>query len=200
MTSRYPAVHSVHIYNDSADLISRLCGIVSSSLRIGDAVLIVATTEHRNQLVKEVQSAGVNLREHARHGRYTMVDTGEMLSTFMVKGMPDAGLFWLSMGAMLAKTRKAARNKAHGLTVFGEMVAVLWDQGEKKAALELEQLWNDTLNHRAFLLHCAYPRSGFINEADEAAVCSVHTHLVDQRGSNRTATRLPAAELNPSAA
>ena len=178
MFNRAPAVHSVHVYNESASLISRLCGIVSSSLQVGDAVLIVATTEHRDQLVKELVSRGVDIRTHARDGRYTMVDATEMLSTFMVNGMPDRDLFMDSVGGMLMKARKAACSEAHGLTVFGEMVTVLWEQGKKQAALQLEALWNDALNDRAFHLHCAYPRSGFVNDGDELAVCRTHSHVV----------------------
>jgi KaiC/GvpD/RAD55 family RecA-like ATPase len=178
MSKHAATVHSVHIYEDSAALISRLCGIVASSLKIGDAVLIVATSEHRDELVKELLSAGIDVRPHAREGLFTMVDAEEMLSTFMLNGMPDSDLFDKSVGCMLSDTLKAARSKSHSLTVFGEMVAVLWERGQKDAALQLEALWNDTLNERVFHLHCAYPRSGFINAGDEAAVCSTHSHIV----------------------
>src|SRR5689334_13671973 len=108
MSKHAPTIHSVHVYNESESLISRLCGIVSSSLQVGDAVLIVATTEHRDQLVKELVSHGVDIRMHARDGRYTMVDATEMLSTFMVNGMPDRDLFVASVGDILIKARKAA--------------------------------------------------------------------------------------------
>ena len=87
----------------------------------------------------------------------------------MVNGMPDRGLFRTSGGDVLAKPRKAARSKAQGLMVFGEMVAVLWDKGAKDAALQREALWNDALHDRAFHLHCVYPRWGFINADDEVA-------------------------------
>jgi hypothetical protein len=181
MSQHSPAVHSVHIYDHASDLISRLCGIVSSSLQLGDAVLIVATAEHREQLVKALRQAGVNVRERAREGRYTMVDAEEMLATFMVGDMPDVERFAASIGTVLAGARKAARSKGQGLMVFGEMVAVLWDQGKKEAALALEGLWNDVLHNRAFHLHCAYPRHGFVNEADEIAVCNTHSHVVESR-------------------
>jgi hypothetical protein len=178
MSASAPAVHSVHIYDEASDLIARLCGIVSSSLQIGDAVLVVATAEHREQLVKALHQSGVDVRVQARAGRYTMVDAEEMLATFMLDGMPDHQLFTTSVGLILARARKAACSKAQGLMVFGEMVAVLWDQGRKEAALELEELWNHALLDQAFHLHCAYPRRGFINQADEVAVCSVHSHVV----------------------
>jgi uroporphyrinogen-III synthase len=57
-----PSIHSVHIYEDSAALISRLCAIVSSSLRSGDTVLIIATAEHREQLLTDLQDCGLDVR------------------------------------------------------------------------------------------------------------------------------------------
>ena len=173
-----PSIHSVHIYNEPRELISRLCGIVSSSLRVGDAVLIVATSQHRDQLVKELRSSGCNLRSHAREERYTMIDAQEMLEHFMVNGMPDRELFFASIAAILQNTKKAARSKSQGLTIFGEMVAVLWEQRNREAALQLEALWNEALHERGFHLHCAYPRSLFRDVGDEDLVYRAHSHFV----------------------
>lgn len=178
-----PAVHSVHIYDEHSALINRLCGIVSSGLRAGGSVLIVAIASHRDQLVKELTVAGVDVRKHARGGRFSMYDAKETLATFMLNGRPDRDLFMKSVGDLLLDARKKAHSKESSLTVFGEMVSVLWDDGKKEAALELEALWNDALNDRAFHLHCAYPRWGFINDGDEsglAAVCHAHSHVLVQ--------------------
>ncbi len=180
MSTHLPVVHSVHIYNESSALISRLCGIVAASLKIGDSVVIVATADHRGELIKQLQNSGMEVRSHARDGRYTMFDAHEMLASFMRNGLPDRDRFIVSMGKILAEGRKAARSRTQGLTVFGEMVSVLWDEGKKEAAFQLEQLWNDALNDRAFHLHCAYPRGGFINQADEECICKAHTHVVMQ--------------------
>lgn len=179
LTMSVPIVHSVHIYDEPSALISRLCGIVSSSLRVGDSVLIVATPGHRRQLVNALRESGVDVRTRARERRFTMFDARETLSSFMVNGKPDSGLFRVSIGEMLTQARRYARSKDQRLMVFGEMVSVLWDEGKKHAALQVEALWNDTLAHRTFHLHCAYPRSGFINADDEAAVCSVHSHVLN---------------------
>jgi MEDS: MEthanogen/methylotroph, DcmR Sensory domain len=139
--------------------------------------MVVATESHRNHLVQELESCGIDVRMHARDGRFTMVDAGEMLSAFMLNGRPDRNLFALSVGTLLAQARESSKSSAQGLTVFGEMVAVLWDEGKKEGALELEALWNEALNDRSFHLHCAYPRAGFI-AGEEAQVCNVHSHML----------------------
>jgi hypothetical protein len=181
--SSAPAIHSVHFYDEHSALISRLCGIVTSGLRSGNAVLVVATATHRQQLVKELESAGVEVRKVAREGRFIMLDAKETLTGFMVNGKPDRDLFMSTVGNLLTQAKKAARSQDKGLTVFGEMVAVLWDDGQKEAALELEAIWNDVLNDRVFHLHCAYPRWVFTDNADEtgmAAICHTHSHVLVQ--------------------
>jgi hypothetical protein len=53
--------------------------------------------------------------------------------------------------------------------------------GQKTGALQLEALWNDVLNNRAFHLHCAYPRSLFRHDADAMgmrAICDEHSHVL----------------------
>jgi KaiC/GvpD/RAD55 family RecA-like ATPase len=178
-----PTIHSVHIYDEHSALISRLCGIVASGLQLGNSVLIVATLAHRDQLVKELNDSGVNVRDCAREGRFVMYDAKQTLASFMLNGRPNRDLFMSTVGKLLDESKKAARGNERGLTVFGEMVAVLWDLDEKEAALELETLWNDALNDRVFQLHCAYPRWSFVNDADDnglAAVCHTHSHVFVQ--------------------
>ena len=150
-------VHSVHIYDGQSSLITRLCGIVKSGLEIGNAVLIVATNDHRERLVSTLHDAGVDVRGAAREGRFQMYDAEETLATFMQDGLPDQKLFDFWVGNLLADGKKNSRGKDHALTVFGEMVSVLYDEGRKEAALQLEALWNKALNERVFHLHCAYP-------------------------------------------
>lgn len=181
MSQDAPNVHSVHFYESSPALIQRLCGISASALRSGNSVLIVATAEHRMQLVKELKDSGVNVRSVARDGRFVMFDAEDTLATFMVDQMPDAERFQRSVGGLLSEAKRRAISKDQGLTVFGEMVAVLWSEGKRDAALSLERMWNDALNSTAFHLHCAYPRSIFNTKSGDSemeSICHSHSHVL----------------------
>jgi len=178
MQVKVPAIHSVHVYDQDNDLIERLSAIVSTGLRLGDSVLIVATAPHGDQLVKELGVVGIDVRAAVREGRYTMLDARATLAAFMRDGSPDRDLFLADIGRELAAARVQARSRNHGLTVFGEMVAVLWDEGRKSAALELEALWNEALSDSSFHLHCAYPRGSFSNASELRSVCEMHSHVV----------------------
>jgi hypothetical protein len=159
------------------DLITRLCAIVSTSLRLGDAVLVVATGDHRNRLVDDLERAGVDVRTAVRERRYIMLDAAETLATFMHDGVPDATRFSASLGTVLEDARARAKSN-QGLTVFGEMVAILWDGGQKAAALALEDIWNSALASSTFNLHCAYPRTAFSDPTELRSVCETHSHVL----------------------
>ena len=159
--SAFAPIHSVHFYDTNKALIDRLSGIVSSGLNIGNAILIVATEDHRDELMNALEINGVDVTTHIREDRLILCGAKEMLSKFMIGKMPNSALFSRCVGKLMMKAKASARSNEHGLVVFGEMVALLWDEGNQKGALALERLWNDVLNERVFHLHCAYPRALF---------------------------------------
>src|SRR4029434_1895112 len=65
--------------------------------------------------------------------------------------------------------------------VFGEMVALLWAEGNMDAALQLEMLCNDLVTLHPFSLLCAYPLRGF-TQATHAqpllTICAAHSHVI----------------------
>jgi hypothetical protein len=168
----------VYIYEDENGLVSRLCGIFSTGLRMGGSALVIATAERREQLVKSLTDAGIDVRATAREGRYCMLDAHELLAHFMRDGMPNPALFASIVANVVLSARQRACGQRHSVTVFGEMVAVLWGDGQRKAALQLEQLWNEALRDSSFHLHCAYPRCIFDSVGDIESVHSMHTHVL----------------------
>lgn len=174
-------VHSVHFYDQDEALILRLRSIICSAIDTGNSVLIVATPEHRKQLAAALMNHQQDAQGLEKDGRLILRDAHETLSNFMINGPPDRELFVASIGELLAIAKQTAWNSNHGLTVFGEMVAVLWKEGNTSGGLKLEALWNDLLSDRAFHLHCAYPRSLFADNGDAAsieAICDGHSHVI----------------------
>jgi len=60
----------------------------------------------------------------------------------MVNGLVDETRFAEVIGDLLTRARNAAEREGSRVAVFGEMVALLWAEGESQEALRLEQLWN----------------------------------------------------------
>src|SRR4051794_6398526 len=119
-------IHSVHFYDQDEALIQRLRGIVTSAINTGNSVLIVATREHRLQLAAELEKSGLNPQGLEKDRRLLLEEAGELLTRFMVNGVPDRKRFSQTLGQLLSSAREGAWNAHRGLTVFGEMVALLW--------------------------------------------------------------------------
>jgi hypothetical protein len=50
----------------------------------------------------------------------------------------------------------SARFPDRTIRAFGEMVDLLWSEGRERAAIALEELWNDLAETRSFALLCGY--------------------------------------------
>ena len=174
------------MYGSDSELIYRLGAIMIAALASGNAALIVSTEAHRNQVTELLDKEWVNWRSAQENGRFLMLDARETLDLFMVNGLPDPKRFRTSVGELISSCRLTASSQNRGLTVFGEMVAVLWDEGNRDAAFQLEKLWNDLLSDRAFHLHCAYPKAAFSTSRDLLgmhSICDQHTEVIDHAQS-----------------
>jgi anti-sigma regulatory factor (Ser/Thr protein kinase) len=68
------------------------------------------------------------------------------------------------------------------------MVALLWDQGDVTAAIELESLWNELGLRVPFSLFCAYPSQSVSGDGHTDAyheVCHLHSAVVGPTPSQR---------------
>jgi len=152
--------HTVEFYNDDLLLIDS----VAAYLKGGDAAIVICTPQHKKLLRKRLGNSMA----------CQYFDAETTLAGFMVGGTPNGRLFAETVGAIVEA--QAAQHK--DVRAFGEMVAILWDQGKASGALLLEELWNDLLRKHAFTLHCAYPERAFESHRsrhDFKDVCGTHT-------------------------
>jgi signal transduction histidine kinase len=173
--------HSVQFYEDDSFLLDSLAKLIGTALVAGDVAVVVATAAHRDELEKRLKTRGFDLEVNAKLGTYCALDAAETLSTVMVNGVLDAALFNAMAGHLLSSVRSATKGESSRLVLFGEMVALLWADGNFDAALKLERLWNDLARTHSFQLHCAYPMNGFDREGHSEAflnICAEHSHVV----------------------
>jgi len=163
----------VQIYTREAVFLDSLEGFVSGGLLAGEAVIVIATAHHRQELQDRLARRGIFLVEPRAQSRYIDLDADETLALFMVDGLPDAGRFSSVVSDLMTRARGADRK----VRAFGEMVAILWARGNEIATFELEKLWHGECEARGFSLFCAYPRNGFSRDGDAAIerICSSHS-------------------------
>jgi PAS domain S-box-containing protein len=169
------AEHFVQFYEDEEFLLKSVSGFLGCALADGACGVVVATAEHRREIERRLLDAGIDVVKATASGRFLAFDANEMLATFMVDGAPDPIKFHEVIGKLLTQLR-ASRVP---IRAFGEMVAILWAEGNQSAAVALEQLWNELGRRHRFALMCAYPIRGFDGDQIEAhdGVCTCHTRV-----------------------
>jgi PAS domain S-box-containing protein len=168
-------LHLVEFYETDEFLVDTVSEFVGSSLRDGDAAIVIATPAHRRAFETALNASGIELA--AVVDRYLALDATEMLEKLMVNGAPDVGRFRDTIGVL---TEHAAAD-GRQVRIFGEMVALLWDAGDLASTIAFEDLWNDReVTHQLARL-CAYPLDAFNDEASAEAfenICERHTTVI----------------------
>ncbi len=149
--------HLVQYYEKEGFLYDRVTDFMSDGLRGSDAAVLIATRALRDGVESRLRGKGLDLHQLTASGRYHPLDARETLAQFMVGNSPDRQRFENSLGAVI----RTARGGDRRVLAFGEMVALLWAEGNRDAAIRLEELWNDLARRETFALLCAYPITHF---------------------------------------
>ncbi len=173
--------HVVEFYETERFLADTVTDFVGPGLHDGGAAVVVATAAHRYAFEQSLRHAGVDLEQAVAADRYLAFDAAELLERLTVDGVPDPERFREIIGAVLQRAGAGSRR----IRVYGEMVALLWADGDAEAAIALENLWNDLAETHEFELLCAYPMSAFEDGASAAAfarVCGTHSAVIPSEG------------------
>ena len=129
-------------------------------------------------MADRLNSYGVSVSSLIANDRYFPLGAETVLSEFMVNDWPDENAFNRIISSLITKARGKNRRK---IRAFGEMVAILWAQGNFGATVNLEHLWNKFATKEAFCLFCAYPKVGFTEPLSDSIghICSAHSKMID---------------------
>jgi signal transduction histidine kinase len=170
--------HAVQFYDDEEFLFDTVAQFLHVGLLAGEHLLVIATAEHREGFKRHLQSADID--GVLASGRLAFLDARETLAKFMVDGTPDPARFHGLLDTVLGPMSRTGQERA-GIRAYGEMVDLLWKDGNPAAAIRLEELWNDAARSYSFSLLCAYLMGNFYKEADTGRfleVCRNHSHVV----------------------
>jgi anti-sigma regulatory factor (Ser/Thr protein kinase) len=184
--------HLVAVYDRNDALAATTAEFLADALDRGGTAVVIATLAHRRAIASALVSRGAALDDLVRAGRYRSLDARDTLDSLLRAGHPDPDLFSSAVGEMLSSAARAGRP----VHVFGEMVAILWDDGNVAAALDLESLWNRVDTREPFALLCAYPRSVLEERGDLASakgMCDRHSAVLPLTSSNGRDARGPDA-------
>ncbi len=168
--------HVVQLYDTEAMLIQTLAGYAADGFDSGDSVVLIATASHLNQLNRQLLDRGYAVDPLIHDDRYIRLDADQTLAKFMVNGRPVEEYFIATIAAIMKRARKNGRR----VRAFGEMVVLLWQRGNIRGTLELEELWNKFCATESLCLFCAYPKSNFNHDAGASVmhICSAHSKQI----------------------
>jgi DNA-binding NarL/FixJ family response regulator len=148
--------HEVGFYSEDRHFLDHVSGFVVAALKAGNAVIVVATESHRESLLSQFQSEGLDMAAAMEEGRYIPLDAADTLSTFMVTGLLDPLRFLKVAGDLIVEAANAVNGDSARVTACGECAPLLWAQGNVEAAIQLEHLWDEIARAQKVDILCGY--------------------------------------------
>jgi hypothetical protein len=153
-------------------------GYLLGALASGGVAIVIATPEHRRGFETRLGQAGVDLAAARDDGSYLARDAAQTLSELMAAGKLDGAAFDRVIGTVIA----AAGAGGRPVRAFGEMVALLWDDGLVSDAVRLETMWEELGGKHPFSLFCGYRTDAVTRDMVAfAEVCRLHGEIVGSR-------------------
>ena len=173
---RHPGArdHMVQVYRDAEFLVDAVAEYIGAGLRAGEAGIIIGRPEHNERILLALERAGGYPSPALK-----LLDAEATLSRFMVDGNPE----WTAFHALIGGTIAEMRLHYPTVRTYGEMVDILWQRGDQKAAIRLEEFWNEIGRLQTFSLLCAYAIDPLHGDtyAGLESICRCHTHLIPAR-------------------
>jgi len=171
-----------HFYRHVEQMVQTACQYIAEGLRRGEAVVIVAPQAHWARMVgKLATKRGIDLVDAVMNGQLRHVDAEVVLSGLLENGMPDDKRFHEHAGNLVERSL----NRFGDVRIFTELAGLLWESGNRAAAVRLEELWIGLARRLRFTLLCTYrSEDGRLDGYNSAlqSICGVHSSLVADGG------------------
>jgi hypothetical protein len=94
----------------------------------------------------------------------------------MKEGELNGDLFRKNVMAVIDRLCQGRRDR--WFRAYGEIVDLLWQDGQRATAIQLETLWNDLQRTQCFAGLCGYAMGTFYTDAGVQDIQREHTHVV----------------------
>jgi len=172
-----PSDHFLQIYESDEIFLDSLEAFANSGFANDDGVIIIATDSHLLALNRRLEK-NYNLNKLKAERQYIPIDAENALSEITNGDNIDEVKFHTLIDKLLSRVNK---QRGGMVRVFGELVAILWGQGNRKAVIKLEKLWHELCSSGVLCLFCAYPKSGFRQDAIKSIkdICECHNNILE---------------------
>jgi hypothetical protein len=189
-----PAGHAVQLYGDVSELADSVAKYLAVGFDLREPAIVIATPEHWARFGERLAESGWDANRIEQSGLLFCADAETTLAAIMAGDRPAADRFERVVGGLM--DRVAARFPNRRIRAFGEMVDLLCESGNPRAAADLEELWNRLARRRSFSLLCGYSVDVFDQDAQVSllpAVCRSHSHVLPAADPQRLERAVDAA-------
>ena len=179
LASAGPRDHIVQLYQDQQFLNRAVCRFAAGAIANGEGVILVPTTAHWDAFRPRLEAEGVDVKAALGNGQLTVVDADELLPRFMKDAMPDAPVFLGLAADVIAKAHGDGRYPK--VRWWGEMVNILWEQGNVAASMGLEDQFDRLAKQHEIAIFCSFVMDNFNSEVHSRLLPRLsqnHSHLI----------------------
>ena len=169
--------HYVQICLDKASQVEILTRYIMDGLSNDEAVIAIAKTALRKAVMSNLYTLGFDMQTLKNRDQVRFFDAEFLLSDLLLDGVLEEQAFQV----FVVSPVQAAKLKYRKVRAFGEMVDILWQNGQHNSAIQLEELWNNLCKEEDLKLLCTY----FLTSLDESSydyslehICKYHSHLI----------------------
>lgn len=145
--------HLAQLHRDARSLVASVGLYVAAGLERGAGVVIVATPDHTEAILRYAGRAGADVDALRRSGRFIVLDAEATLARILRGGRPVWSEFQRIIGPVIAHLQRFGQASCRA---YGELVNLLWARGKFAAATELEEYWNALGQVQPFSMFCSY--------------------------------------------
>lgn len=170
------AEHMAHLYTDATSLFDEVQAFADRALRAKEAVFLIACRKHITAIQGRLEALGHNPEALRQSGQLTCLEAEKCLEAIMRGSQPNEDAFFSIVRSLLQQ----ALQRFPGVSIYSELVNLLWQAENEDAADLMEQWWNRLIEQYGFTLMCGYRVSLFDERAQAglAAICRTHTRVV----------------------
>jgi DNA-binding NarL/FixJ family response regulator len=152
--------HEAAFYSNNELFLEDWTSIAADALTTGATFIVLAVDEHRNRLPAMLEARGVNVARAVRDGRFISFSVAEAISQWMVDGFPDETRFWPAVTSVMLAAARASTSEPPHVVACGECAPRLCARGDARAAIRLEQLWDEVATIYNLDVFCGYSSNG----------------------------------------
>jgi DcmR-like sensory protein len=174
-----PRDHIVQLYQDQQFLNRAVCRFAAGAIANGEGIILVPTAAHWEAFRPRLEAEGVDVKAAQNRGQLSIVDADELLPRFMKDAMPDAPVF-LGLAADVISTARDGERYPK-VRWWGEMVNVLWEQGNVAASMGLEDQFHHLAQQHEIAIFCSFVMDNFNGEVQARMLPRLgqnHSHLI----------------------